>query len=413
MKKILTSILVVLIIAMLSIPVLAADEDYVLRILVDKSSSLVMQSGDVVTVELCVAKKDAKEFDLFAMQDYICFDTEYFEIISDSIEVHDGFYASPVSFNQHSPEFNNMVFINCANTTAQTIISGEILLSFQLKALKEGSTIITHDGIEILTEYGNELECRADSVSVVIRDQTDIPTVPDIPVVPSGPSLPDIPSIPSSPTNPSVPNIPILPSTPDNRLIPFIPYNATENKFIDIVNHWAENVINVSVCYGLFNGIAEDLFAPDMAMTRGMVVTVLSRIAQVNSDEYSSASFVDISGEEYYAASVNWAAVMRITSGIGNGLFGPNNDLTREQLAVMVYNFLVAYGYVDTNAEVAASNFVDNDMISSWAQTAVRYCAANGIVVGYPNGNFGAKDIVDRAQAAAILVRIVEKYINK
>jgi hypothetical protein len=103
---------------------------------------------------------------------------------------------------------------------------------------------------------------------------------------------------------------------------------------------------------------------------------------------------------------VKWAAANGIVGGYGNGKYGPNDDITREQMAVILANYIKAMGYsLPSNAKTA---FNDESDIASWALDAVKMMQAAGIVSGKPGGRYDPKGIATRAEIATILARFIE-----
>ena len=163
----------------------------------------------------------------------------------------------------------------------------------------------------------------------------------------------------------------------------------------------------------MFNGVSDDKFAPEDNVTRGMFVTALARMDKADTKGYANL-FDDVSDKAYYSESIAWASVNGIVNGIGNGRFAPEALMTREEMAVMIRNYInVQYNDVYFNTELASisaiETFADDDNISSWAKGAVYSLAEMGLLNGKGNGNFAPQDKVTRAEAATILVRLSEK----
>ena len=110
-----------------------------------------------------------------------------------------------------------------------------------------------------------------------------------------------------------------------------------------------------------------------------------------------------MAGEAWYAGAVRWAAGQGIVGGYGNGTFGPNNPITREQLAVMLWRY--SGSPAATNKEL---HFSDEAEIGGYAQEALRWAVENGILNGYGDGRLGPKGQATRAQVAQMLKNFVE-----
>lgn len=178
--------------------------------------------------------------------------------------------------------------------------------------------------------------------------------------------------------------------------------------FTDTVNHWAKNDIDFAVSRGLFRGTSADTFSPEDAMTRGMFVTVLGRLATAEVKQYGQSRFVDVSNNAYYMGYVEWASENGIVSGIGNGAFAPNRPITREQLAVMMLNYAKTFGIPLPNVQ-EAMDFADNADISAYAKEAVKQMQMAGILSGKSGNRFDPKGTATRAEVAAVLHRFAEQ----
>ena len=163
------------------------------------------------------------------------------------------------------------------------------------------------------------------------------------------------------------------------------------------------------VCYvtgnGLFSGVSATEFGPYIQMNRAMVVQVLYSMAGKPAVE-TTTEFVDVPADSWYAKAVAWAVEEGIASGYGDGRFGAEDRITREQLAVMLYS---CAGKPATEGEV---NFADAEDISSWAKTAVQWAVENGIMSGVGGGNVSPKSNANRAEAAVMMMQF-DKLMEK
>ena len=155
---------------------------------------------------------------------------------------------------------------------------------------------------------------------------------------------------------------------------------------------------------GLMNGVGDNRFAPNSATTRGMLVTILYRL-EGEPAVTGEAGFDDV-GDTWYTDAVIWAAANDIVNGIGDNQFGPENTLTREQLVTMLYRYAQNKGY-DVTASADLSGYPDAGQIQSWAQDAMTWAVAEGIVEGM-DGNLNPAGNASRAQIATILMRFCE-----
>ena len=179
--------------------------------------------------------------------------------------------------------------------------------------------------------------------------------------------------------------------------------------FSDVnVNNWYYNAVQYVYNKGLMQGTGSSTFSPATSTTRGMVVTLLYRLAGSPSVSGSN-SFSDVDSDAYYAAAVTWAAKNNIVSGYDSGKFGPNDPITREQLAAILYRYASAQSY-DVSKTGDLSSFSDVSKVSSYAKTALAWANGSGLITGTNNQTLNADGTADRSQLAAILMRFCESY---
>ena len=161
---------------------------------------------------------------------------------------------------------------------------------------------------------------------------------------------------------------------------------------------WYAEYVGNMVMYGLMEGTPEGEFLPEGTTTRAQAVTTLWRLD--GGDRDGSSAFTDVPADAWYADAVDWAASAGVARGDGAGRFSPTAEITREQMAVMVYN---TYHLGFDGAEPAALAFTDADQVSPWAVEAMEWCVANGIFQGCGDGALSPKDTLSRAELATVL----------
>lgn len=161
-------------------------------------------------------------------------------------------------------------------------------------------------------------------------------------------------------------------------------------RFNDMADHWAKDAVEFASSRELFNGVGNDAFGPDRSMTRGMVSTVLARLAGADT----------AGGETWYAKGTVWA----VENGISDGT-APEQPVTREQLAAMLYR------YAGSPAVSGELSFDDTTVISIWAYDAVRWCVDNGILNGVGGNRMAPQDLAQRGQVAAMLMRFLQATV--
>lgn len=163
---------------------------------------------------------------------------------------------------------------------------------------------------------------------------------------------------------------------------------------------WCADAIAFASGHGLFQGVSGESFAPDASMSRGMLVTVLSRL-ESGAVGSKPAGYGDVDSGAYYAGAVAWASENGIVTGTGSG-FDPDGGLTRESLAVMLYRYAGVLG-LDTGAKAAVSDHA----VSAWAADAMSWAVESGLLKGDEKGNLNPVKPATRAETAAILQRFV------
>lgn len=168
--------------------------------------------------------------------------------------------------------------------------------------------------------------------------------------------------------------------------------------FYDAVNYVAENK--------LMNGTAEKTFAPHANTSRAMIATILWRQAGSPEPRARIADFPDVVDGSWYADAVRWCAEKEIVTGYEDGTFGPDNEITREQLAAMLYRYA---GSPEVDAAMGMAGFEDVETISAWAADAMRWAVQNGIMNGKNGTLLDPQGLATRAETAAMFQRYLSK----
>ncbi len=162
---------------------------------------------------------------------------------------------------------------------------------------------------------------------------------------------------------------------------------------------------------GVFAGTGNGGFQPDQTMSRAMVATVLHRLAGSPAAQ-NAKTFPDVAADAWYAAAAAWAGERGIVAGYEDGRFAPEDPITREQLAVMVFRFALKYGLWREDDAVTAMEdmpaiYSDFFTAGDWAAESLQWLTAKGLLTGKPGGLLDPKGPVTRAEAAAILDRLL------
>lgn len=180
-----------------------------------------------------------------------------------------------------------------------------------------------------------------------------------------------------------------------------------QTTFADVpASAWYYNAVEYVYENGLMSGVSGGRFAPDDTLTRAMLVQTL--YAMEGRPAAASAGFADVASGDWYASAVNWAAANGVVSGVSETGFGPNNALTREQLALILYRYAQYKGYDTTQGGMAIREFADYGSISSWAAEAMGWAVNAGLISGVGGNQIAPTGTATRAQVAQILMNFCE-----
>ena len=174
--------------------------------------------------------------------------------------------------------------------------------------------------------------------------------------------------------------------------------------FADVTEQdWYYDSVYYVFAKGLMNGTSATTFEPGATTTRGMVVTVLYRL-EGSPTEAGWSPFTDVDPGMYYAPPVAWAAWNEIVNGYSDTLFGPNDSITREQMATILYRYAQFKG-CDSSQQGNLAQFVDVGKVSSYAKKALSWANYWGLIQGKGDGILDPQGLATRAEVAAILCR--------
>jgi hypothetical protein len=172
-------------------------------------------------------------------------------------------------------------------------------------------------------------------------------------------------------------------------------------------DNWYYKAVEYVTEKGLMNGVGDDTFEPNSNLTRAMLVTILYRLE--DEPEVTENAFDDVNEGLYYTDAVNWAAENGIVQGYGDGKFGATDEITREQMAVILYNYAAykQYELVSEDDLSDLSDFPDASDVSTWAQDAMRWAVGAELINGM-DGALNPSGTASRAQVAKILMAFCE-----
>lgn len=176
--------------------------------------------------------------------------------------------------------------------------------------------------------------------------------------------------------------------------------------FTDVnTDDWFAEAVQYMLDNEMMNGTSATTFGPNTTTTRGMIVTILYRLE--GEPDAAASSFTDVASNMYYADAINWAAANGIVNGITTTTFGPDNAITREQMAAILYRYAQFKGY-DVSASNNLTNYTDASQISAYAATAMQWANAEGLITGNTTTTINPTGNATRAEVATILMRFCE-----
>ena len=265
------------------------------------------------------------------------------------------------------------VFIDGYITTAKDVENAKVGCHVKATGLASyDNTFVLEDGTPVYQR-------------IRIRNRADIVCTEN-----TTPVTPDKPYYPTQPTQPGKPDEPSV-------KLPFIDVNA---------NDWFYGDVEYVYTKGIMSGTGATIFDPNSQLTRGMIVTILYRMEK--EPAVSGASkFTDVDIAQWYGKAVVWAADNGIVTGYSDTAFGPNDPVTREQLAAILYRYAVYRGMTAVTLEENLGGFADADQISSYAIPAMNWAVGKGLING-SGSTLAPKAQATRAQVAAIIHRYLE-----
>ncbi len=185
--------------------------------------------------------------------------------------------------------------------------------------------------------------------------------------------------------------------------------NYTSN-FTDVPRtEWYYEAVSYVATEGLMNGVSATQFNPNGTASRAQIVTILWRLA--GEPSALTGAFTDVPAGEYYSTAVAWASRQGIVTGVGNNRFEPNSNITREQLAVILYRYAQDAGY-STTASGSITGYYDYARVNGYARTALQWAVGTGLITGTSSTTLSPQDTATRAQVATILMRFCENIVR-
>ena len=180
-----------------------------------------------------------------------------------------------------------------------------------------------------------------------------------------------------------------------------------DNPYSDVSDgYWAYDAIRFVTEEELFQGVSGGGFAPELTMSRAMLATVLYRAAG-SPAVTASAGFTDVPAGQWYSDAVNWAAGEGIVNGVGGNRFAPDDNVSREQIATILYQYVLSTGETAEADASVLSGYGDSASVHSWAADGMAWAVGEGIITGKPGSLLAPTDSATRAEVATMLMRFL------
>ena len=194
---------------------------------------------------------------------------------------------------------------------------------------------------------------------------------------------------------------------PNGQVTVTVTFEQAPLPFPDVTEgDWFYDAVRYAYETGLMDGVGDSLFAPNSDTTRAQLVTILYRL-EGEPEVSGTSGFTDVAADTWYTDAVAWAAANGIVNGVSETEFAPGKDITREQLATILFRYAEAKGY-DVSARADLSAYPDADQIQSYAAESVAWAVAEGLIQGFEDNTLRPAGNATRAQIATILMRFCE-----
>ena len=177
--------------------------------------------------------------------------------------------------------------------------------------------------------------------------------------------------------------------------------------YSDITNHWAKDAIESLITLGVMNGMGDGTFAPDKNLTRAMMVTMLYRMTS-NPTAGAANPFLDVAADSWYADSIMWALADGIVKGISDDTFAPNQEITRQEMVVMLYRWVMGEDLTSsTDVPDLLPSFADGNTVAEWATDAMNWAIQLKLIQGRGGNQLAPSATATRAEVATFLSNVL------
>ena len=427
MKRLLRALLTAfLLAAALPVYAAAAEPAFSVAIRLDGQAETAVSAGDVVTVTVTLERTDAAEaYRMHAMQHEIHYDGAFFRLVEGSIQTPDGVAVTDLALNGTA----RALYIHALSLTGGDLWQPSVQIgSFQLEVVGE-------TGVSRLADC-NAMVCRPDgsgSYPVVCYDGRALcSTQCTVTFDSCGGSAVEPQSV-SRGAFAVCPEAPVregyrfsgwctdadctlrwsfsqTPVTENLRLYAKWELDDGAVSYSDVwETDWFFPYVQYVTGQGLMSGVGNGRFAPEDGTSRGMVVTILWRLA--GKPAANPAAFEDVTAGQWYSEAVGWAAQNGIVNGYSARIFAPDDCITREQLAAILYRY-AGWAGCDRTAQADLRAFADGERVQPWAKEALGWANAAGLVNGTGQNRLEPQRQANRSQTAAVFQRFCTNILQ-
>lgn len=426
-------LLSILLVLALNINISAESQpEFHFSMLADGKTEKTAATGDVITVFFTLERTDSTDpYTMYAFQNEISYDSSFFQLVEGSLFLKDGITARDLDARDHHRELymNYVSFSGGTQWGAKTIVG-----SFQLR-------VIAENGVSVLrcVDYGvsriggnGRYVASADHITVTVSPKCSVvfdsrggSTVPNQTVELGKPIV--------QPGNPARQGYKFIGWYTDvDCTVPWT-FNTAVTANLHLYAGWKEDstasgtVVTLpftdvppnawfydSVCAvytaGLMNGVSDTEFSPGTPTSRAMIVTILWRM-EGSPKENHTMHFADVADNVWYTEAIRWANKYGIVNGYSETSFAPNESITREQIATILWRYAQFKKYdVSIGKQTDIQTYSDADKVSGYAVDAMKWACGSGLIQGMDDHTLAPQGTAIRAQAATILMRFCEKH---
>lgn len=427
MKR-LVSVLLIAAWLLCALPVYAQTEEptFSFRLSIDGAQDTAVSTGDIVTVAVTLHKTgEQTTYLMHAMQTEICYDGSFFQLVEDSIRTPDGVVTTDLALGGTERAF----YINYLSFGGGTVWAAEETIgSFQLKVtgttgisriFSQNSMVFKEDGsgsYPVVCSDAKAVCSQTCAVTFDSRGGSIIPTqyikADEKMVYPPEPSRAGYKFAGwCTDTDCTLRwQFSEMPVTENLCLFAKWEKDSSAATYSDVwKSDWFYSAVQYVSERDLMSGVGDGRFAPEAQTSRAMIVTILWRLEGKPSAQ-AEHTFADVPAGQWYSEAVCWAAEQGIVNGYSAQQFAPDDPITREQMAAILYRY-AGYRGVICSQRADLSSYIDGDRIQPWAAEALAWANAMGLINGVGENRLEPQAFAIRCQTAAILQRFCSNHL--